>query len=258
MKTLTFLMLVSLTLFATFSEAKTEEGLILYLSFDEGSGNVAKDLSGNGNNGKINGATWTDGKVGKALSFNGKDNFVEVPFKDMFNINDAITLAAWIKPNFPFDPVWRGIINARKSNYGPYLLQTAASSVGEIGFWIGGSWVWLQTRTSLTNDFWHLCGTYDKKEGGNMYLNGKLDMGNTNLVKGAIDPTPDEGIVIGHYYGLAGRWWDGIIDEVAIYNKALTEDEVNDLYLGKVKQKIASVSSKGKVTTTWGYLKAGY
>ena len=91
-----------------------------------------------------------------------------------------------------------------------------------------------------------------------MYLNGKLDMGNTSLVKGPIDPTPDEGIVIGHNYGLAGRWWDGIIDEVAIYNKALTEDEVNDLYLGKVKQKIESVGSKGKVTTTWGYLKAGY
>jgi hypothetical protein len=48
--------------------AKTEEGLILYLSFDEG--------SGNGNDGQINGATWFNGKVGKALSFDGKDNLV--------------------------------------------------------------------------------------------------------------------------------------------------------------------------------------
>lgn len=95
--------------------AEKEKGLVLYLSFDEGAGNVAKDLSGNDNDGKVSKAEWVDGKVGKALKFNGVDAFVEVLPKDAFNITDTVTLAAWIKPNVPFNPVWRGIINTRKS-----------------------------------------------------------------------------------------------------------------------------------------------
>ena len=47
--------------------------------FDEGKGDEAKDSSGNGNLGKINGATWDKGKFGKALSFDGTDDWVEVP-----------------------------------------------------------------------------------------------------------------------------------------------------------------------------------
>lgn len=237
--------------------AEKEEGLVLYLSFDEGGGTVAKDLSGNGYDGKVNKAEYVDGKVGKALQFTmGKSTFVEVPSQNAFNIIDAVTLAAWIKPNVPFDPVWRGIINTRKSTHGPHLLQTAANSVGEVGFWIGGAWVWAQTGVPLTRDFAHLVGTYDKKDGGKIYLNGKLNMGNTNMSKGTpIDKIPNEGVVIGHDYGMGNRWWDGIIDEVAIYNRALSEAEVKDLFDGKIKAKIAAVDPQRKLAITWGEMK---
>ncbi len=78
------------------------QGLVLYLPFDEGSGTIAKDYSGNGNDGTlcngatcgVQGPTWTTGKVGGALSFDGVDDYVIVPDSASLNITNAITLAA--------------------------------------------------------------------------------------------------------------------------------------------------------------------
>lgn len=97
--------LVSLILplnLASLAYSDLKDGLVLYLPFDEGSGKVVRDLSGKNHDGTINGAQWTNGKFGKALSFNGKDNFVEVPYSDDFAITDGITLGAWVTANVPF------------------------------------------------------------------------------------------------------------------------------------------------------------
>ena len=65
--------------------------------FDEGSGDVASDSSGNGNDGTLMEAPeWVDGKVGKALAFNGT-NYVEVPDADSLKMTDAVTVALWFK-----------------------------------------------------------------------------------------------------------------------------------------------------------------
>ena len=70
-----------------------------YWSFDEGSGVAAQDSSGNGNHGAIKGAvSWTEGKSGSALSFNGGSDRVLVPDAASLDITDQITIAAWIKP----------------------------------------------------------------------------------------------------------------------------------------------------------------
>ncbi|MFQ6057165.1 MAG: hypothetical protein ACE5J9_05430 [Methanosarcinales archaeon] len=75
--------LVSLVVLSTLSIASAyypeRAGTVGYWHFEEGSGNVAVDSSGLGNNGTIYGATWTTGKVGGALSFDGVDDYVEVP-----------------------------------------------------------------------------------------------------------------------------------------------------------------------------------
>ena len=79
------------------------EGLVGWWSFDEGSGTIAYDRSGNNNNGTlINGPTWTQGKVGGALSFDGVDDYVVVPHNSTLNITSSITIMAWIKPQTPF------------------------------------------------------------------------------------------------------------------------------------------------------------
>ena len=72
-----------------------ESSLIGYWKFNEGSGTTVEDSSGNGNDGTINGdATWTTGKNGGGLDFDGLDDYVDVGDIDL---TDAFTIAAWIK-----------------------------------------------------------------------------------------------------------------------------------------------------------------
>jgi len=64
---------------------------------DEGSGNIVKDTSGNGNDGIIHGATWVDGKYGKALSFDGVNDYVDCGNDESLKINgNQITVEAWV------------------------------------------------------------------------------------------------------------------------------------------------------------------
>ncbi len=231
------------------------EGLILYLPFDEGSGNIAEDISGKGNNGDIEGATWVQGQDGGALEFNGASDFVDVPYDEMFNLTEAFTLAAWVKPaQAPFvGEQWRGIINGQKTNHGPYLLQFSASN-GEIGAWLNGAWQWQVTSAALdTDNFWHLVGTYDVDEGLKNYVNGEFD--SQNAVGGTVRENVDEGVVIGHNYSFANRWFEGIIDEAVIFNRALTEEEVVDLFDGTIKEQFVAVSPVGRLATTWARVK---
>ena len=68
-------------------------------TFDEGSGNVAKDSSGNSNDGKfVKEPKWVNGKLGKALEFNGTDNYVDCGNAKSFDITNAITIVAWMNP----------------------------------------------------------------------------------------------------------------------------------------------------------------
>jgi hypothetical protein len=244
--------------FVTLTRAGLEDGLVLYLPFDEGAGETTGDLSGKDHDGDIVGATWTDGRFGKALSFNGDGDFVDVPYSDDFAITDGITLGAWVTANVPFPLNWKGIINARKSTYGPFLLQTGsnpATPLGEIGLYLGGAWTWAQTQTPLDENFHHLVGTYDPDDGYRMYFDGQPNDGpNSGAVAGPIDTDPgEEGVVIGHNYGYADRWWDGIIDEVVIYNRVLSEEEVAQLF--EAPPVSAAVHYKGKLSTAWGKLK---
>ena len=73
-----------------------DDSLKLYLPFEEGTGKVAKDKSGNGNDGTLEGGTkWIDGKYGQAISLNGKDSGVTVPDSDSLDTPDEVTVEAW-------------------------------------------------------------------------------------------------------------------------------------------------------------------
>lgn len=73
-------------------QAQSDEGLVAEWHFDEGSGTIAKDESGSGNDGAIYGAKWVEGKFGKALEFDGVDDYVKVPDDDSL---DVTTLSLW-------------------------------------------------------------------------------------------------------------------------------------------------------------------
>ncbi|MFQ6061968.1 MAG: hypothetical protein ACE5J9_02170, partial [Methanosarcinales archaeon] len=72
-------------------------GLVALWHFDENKGTIAHDSSPNHNNGIIHGATWTKGKFGYALQFDGKNDYVQVPDSASLDITDTITIEAWVK-----------------------------------------------------------------------------------------------------------------------------------------------------------------
>lgn len=179
----------------------------------------------------------------------------EVPYDDMFNLTESFTLSAWVKPAAsPFaGEQWRGIINGQMTNHGPYLLQMSASN-GEIGAWLNGAWGWQVTNAVLdTKSFWHLVGTYEDGVGFSNYVNGELDSEKPS--GGTVTENVNEGIVIGHNYSFANRWFEGIIDEVAVYNRAISPEEVTDLFNGGVKANVRAVDASGKLATTWSILR---
>ena len=94
---MSYYLLAAATLCASASVGSAEEGLLLHYSFDEGSGAVATDTSGNGLDGKISGATYVDSPHGQALHFDGVDDSVTCPASDLLNLDGNLTIEVWLR-----------------------------------------------------------------------------------------------------------------------------------------------------------------
>jgi hypothetical protein len=82
----------------SFSADAGDDGIIAHYKFNEGSGKILKDISGNGNDGKIVGAVYVPSPRGKALRFDGKDDYVNIGNAPSLNLTGDLTIIAWIKP----------------------------------------------------------------------------------------------------------------------------------------------------------------
>jgi hypothetical protein len=215
--------------------------------FDEGGGETARDSSGKGNDGKImNNPKWVDGKFGKALEFDGKDDYIEVPDNDILDVT-AITLAAWVKSEVN-QLVDGNVIVYKKPSY---ILQYWAAVINP-GVFVGGQWCgsgWLPSAVIWDDDWHHTALTYDGST-QKFYVDGDFKGENTACA-GNIDTT-NSNLTIGT--GNTG-FYTGSIDEVAVFDVVLNEDDFKDIITEGLKA-IAAVSPAGKLTTKWGSIKA--
>lgn len=206
---------------------------VLWLSFDEGKGKKAYDKSGYGNDGIIYGAKWVEGKFGKALDFDGSDDYVEVQNSNILDISNAITIEAWIK-NIGRST---GNIVAKfsASDYG-YRLYVSQGS-GKILFQVASSrnsgLVSVGGSYPITYSEWqHVVGVFDGSK-IKFYEDGVLiEESDFNIIN-----SNNQNLLIG-VRSDKGEFYNGAIDEVKVYNSPLTEREIKYSYANKNLSKL--------------------
>ncbi len=192
-------------------------GLVAAYAFDEVSGATAVDATGNGNNGAVVGATWVTGRYGGGLLFDGSNDYVGLPALGTF-YNTAFTLEAWV------------------------LKATTKNDVGIVGTWTGsGPMLWvdhLASRYHLTlgssmstyldsglnpvvGQWQHLAATSDGTT-ARFYVNGTQV--SSRAVSGSVGSSNTWRI--GAYGSGPGNFFDGVLDEIRVYDRALSAAEV--------------------------------
>ena len=207
-------------------------------AFDEGTGTTAKDSSGNNRNGAITKATWTTGKIGGALNFNGTNNYVSVQPLNY----DEISVSAWFYRNSVDtaapDTIFGGWSWSKKEGYGLYFNQYGGSR-NTIQFILHTQTsARVKTQKYVTKDliastgkWYHVAGTYDKTTGKQrLYVNGQHVATQTHPAGNTIVPyTERSDMAIGALTSNYGHM-DGKIDEVRAYKRALSAEEVLSLF----------------------------
>ncbi|MBW8828588.1 MAG: DUF1929 domain-containing protein, partial [Burkholderiales bacterium] len=196
-------------------------GLVAAYGFNEGTGAVLADLSGNGNNGTISNATWTTaGKYGSALTFNGTNAVVTVPNASSLQLTTGMTLEAWVFPTSA-PAGWRAVVDKNVDGY--YLMASSDQSnrpaVG--GTWAAGNRNATGPSTLATNIWTHLAATFDGAT-IQIYVNG-VQVANAPQTTSLVTTSGTLQIGGDSY---PGEFFAGLIDEVRIYNRALSTAEI--------------------------------
>ena len=223
------------------------ESIAGYWKFDEGSGDMAKDSSGKGNDGELvkgNGLAkpeWTEGRFRTALKFDGWGGHVDCgDDPSTFITEGPLTLAAWIKPT---GSGRRAVINRGDK----YTLEVGFPGGDLLALYYLGSWK--DSGHEIPDDVWtHAAAVF---EGANTFF--YVDGDNVSTV-------PTAGVAVAHFCNLligdqcGTSWFNGVIDEVVISNAAFGVEDVKVTMNGGLSA-ILGVSSAGKLATTWGEIK---
>ena len=198
-----------------------------------GDGNAEDIIDGNDGT-LVGGAGFAPGLVGQAFSFDASlDSGVIVPNGANLNMTEAITLDAWIKPS-SFPNAYPAVVRRNTNAAASPQYNLAVTDQGEVHCNIG-NFVGPVGGTVVLNEWTHLACVYDRVA-ARVYVNGE-----EVAAAPATQPIPASSLPlgIGRVESLTSRNFDGLIDEVEIFNRALTEDEIRAIYdagsAGKIK-----------------------
>jgi YVTN family beta-propeller protein len=245
----------NLLLKSELNSVKPSDGLVSWWSAE---GN-ANDKFGNNNGTEMNGATYAPGFVGQAFSFDGIDDYIKVPKSANLDVGGQVTIQFWMKSNANnFSSCCQGLVTtdfyAIEGGSGPYFYISDNSGQN-----------FHHTRdinqsVPINDGVWyHLAGTYDGTY-LQFYVNG-LPWGNPLSYPGTISPMLENSfLAIGSEDGrttcnfcINTRYFNGLIDEVGIYNRALTSQEINSLYTNTIALNIKPLN----ITPELAYICSG-
>ena len=208
-----------------------DDSLILCLSFDEFSDRTVKDHSCYGNNGELVGnPTLVEGKFGKALKLNGRSDWVEIPHDDSLTVDESVTVMAWImtpRHGGPKGSLWQSIV-AKGNTLRSYSLYTEMEA-GTLHLSISNSQGGISNKHVLLNRWQHVVAQVDN--GIHRYwINGKPS--GVFPIKASLPGRADTASVrVGNSHDTMpaispDRHFLGLIDELRIWNRALSHDEI--------------------------------
>ena len=243
---------------ASVTTSAAPSGLVAAYGFDEGSGTTVTDASGNGNNGTVANTTWsTAGKFGGALSFNGTSSVVTIPNSASLQLSSGMTLEAWVDPS-TVNAAWRDVIYKANDNF--YLEATSTASKPDAGLIAGGTYADAFGTSALAANTWSfLTETYDGTT-LRLYVNGTqvASTAHTGAISTSTNPLQIGGDSI------YGQFFAGLIDNVRIYNVALTATQIQTDMTTAIDTQSAdttppsqpgtltgSVPSSGEVDLSW-------
>ena len=223
------LTLLVLVLLIRSADAALTDDLQLHAPFD---GN-ADDISGSGNHGIVYGAVLTEDRNGNpnsAYQFNGIDSYIDFGSSDLgLTSSSEITFCAWVKPDQP--TTYHSQVLSSEQFYRPYMIKTRGLSsavtaqcmVRTVG---GGTYIDSDVGGIIIGNWYHIACTYDGSI-VSIYVDGELQnsasqsgllkVSSQHILAGANSTSPPSG------------FFHGAIDDIRIWNRALSESEIQDL-----------------------------
>jgi tetratricopeptide (TPR) repeat protein len=202
-------------------------GMLGWWKLDETEGATAKDSSGGNHNGSLIGnAKWAQGKIGGAIELDGKSGFVRIADESAFDIAGQVTVACWVNiRSVPHN--WMAIVTKGDDSWRLSTVENQRKFHASVSSW---QQLMADGTTEVSAGQWHhVAAVYDGSV-MRIYVDGKLDV--TKPWAGGINKN-DFDVLIGENAQQKGRFFDGLIDDVRIYNYALPENEIASLAAGK-------------------------
>jgi hypothetical protein len=207
--------------------------LVAAYNFDQGSGTTLTDSSGLGNHGSLAGPTWSaEGRTGGALSFDGSNDLVTIADANSLDLSNALTLEAWVRPTNVTG--WKTVLTKESGTSSFAYSMFANNNAGNVAnqrpgarLTIGGNARTVTGNAKLALNTWtHIATTYDGAT-IRLFINGVQV--ETEARTGSVSVTAEQ-LRIGGSPALGGLYYAGLIDDVRIYNGALSEAQIqNDM-----------------------------
>jgi hypothetical protein len=210
-------------------------GLAAHWPFDECSGTIAHDQSGNGHDAGIGGATWVPtGVCGCALEFNGVNAYVQCPDSPGFHIGGALTVSAWIASTGTSGDQFI-VFKGSGWEYGTswYTYVSPSGHFCVVRYYGNGSnanYAAVNSSNTVTDGEWHHVVGVDDGTSLKVYVDA-IERGATN-VPGLTPYMESDPLTIGRLGQRNLEYFDGTIDEIRIYDRALDTTEIQSLYAG--------------------------
>lgn len=217
---------------ALYPHVPLAQGVVAAYDFQSQIGTTVFDVSGNGNTGQWQGtlgSQWGPGKIGGGGVFNGTNNYIVIPAAPILNIRGPVSFSCWVKTTSPLPMVVVGGYDPN-SPFAGYGFAVGLGGAGRIAYWGGAAWV--SSAATVNDGSWHLACAVVLGTIVQFYKDGAT-AGSASTTQ----PSSYNGArAIGATSGGNGNLFANSLDELTIWPRALTPNDISSLYnLGQGK-----------------------